>query len=177
LPWQLLSLLPRSRFPGKSPARKARPSSRQIRSGSRRTSGSALGLFFGRRSDEHGPFNRQLGRGLLQHDIRRCCFLGTTSFGSCRFAMSTALAPFFGMLLLQRLFAEKRWQGPGGAREPFSIIKKGRSPQGLTWLVQGPAPPGIPAGAPALAPPRGASRAYATHILAAQGPKTHVSSN
>ena len=30
LPWQLLSLLSRSRFPGKSPARKARPSSRQI---------------------------------------------------------------------------------------------------------------------------------------------------
>ena len=51
------------------------------------------GVLLLRRSAEHGgPLYREIGRGLLQHDIRRCCFLGTTSFGSCRFAMSTALA-------------------------------------------------------------------------------------
>ena len=94
------------------------------------------------------------------------------------FALSTSLA---SLLLLPRhmlkrlIFAEKCCAGAGGARAvSLASERTGAtrsslgSPKGL---------PGIPAGAPALAPPRGASRAYATHILAAQGLKTHVSSN
>ena len=66
------------------------------------------GVLLLRRSAEHGgPLYREIGRGLLQHDISCCCLLGSTSFGAGRSAMSTALASFlFGMLFaVQRLFA------------------------------------------------------------------------
>ena len=137
------------------------------------------GVLLLRRSAEHGgPLYRVIGRGLLQHDISCCCLLGSTSFGAGRSAMSTALASFlFGMLFaVQRLFAKRVNAPPGPCGHP-PPVKKDRSPQGLTSFVQGLPPPGSSGGAPALAPPRGASRAYATHILAAQGLKTHVSSN
>ena len=53
------------------------------------------GVLLLRRSAEHGgPLYREIGRGLLQHDISCCCLLGSTSFGAGRCAMSTALASF-----------------------------------------------------------------------------------
>ena len=53
------------------------------------------GVLLLRRSAEHGgPLYREIGRGLLQHDISCCCLLGSTSFGAGRSAMSTALASF-----------------------------------------------------------------------------------
>ena len=63
------------------------------------SAGSRSGVGLLRRSDEDGLFYRQLGRGLLQQDISRCCFPGATSFGSGRSAMSAALSAF-GMCFL-----------------------------------------------------------------------------
>ena len=37
---------------------------------------------------------RELGRGLLQHDISRCCLLGSTAFGTGIPRMSCSLASF-----------------------------------------------------------------------------------
>ena len=37
---------------------------------------------------------RELGRGLLQHDISRCCLLGSTSFGTGIPRMGSSLASF-----------------------------------------------------------------------------------
>ena len=116
----------------------------------------------------------------------RCCGSG--------FGPGCVLLPFLlaGVLQLQLPLARhprksaceaknvlccKRLQGPGGRVNELPSIRKCRGLHGLPWLVRGPAPPGSPAGAPALAPPRGASRAYGAHVLAAQGLKTHVSSN
>ena len=109
------------------------------------------GVLLLRRSAEHGgPLYREIGRGLLQHDISCCCLLGPTSFGAGRSAMSTALASFlFGAcFLLCKGCLQKgliRPQAPAGIPPPG---KKDRSPQGLTSLVQGLAPPGSSGGAP-----------------------------
>ena len=53
------------------------------------------GVLLLRRSAEHGgPLYRELGRGLLQHDISRCCLLGSTAFGTGIPRMSCSLASF-----------------------------------------------------------------------------------
>ena len=106
------------------------------------------GILLLRRSAEHGgPPYREIGRGLLQHDISCCCLLGSTSFGAGRSAMSTALASFlFGCAkegCLQKGLI--RPHAPAGIPPPG---KKDRSPQGLTSLVQGLTPPGSSGGAP-----------------------------
>ena len=77
------------------------------------------GVLLLRRSGS-GPLYREIGRGLLQHDISCCCLLGSTSFGAGRSAMSTALASFlFGMLFaVQRLFAKRVNAPPGPCRHP-----------------------------------------------------------
>ena len=160
---------------GESPTRSTRASSMQSRSGSR-----LLGARLLSRSAD-GPLFLSGSR-----QCSRCCGSG--------FGPGCVLLPFLlaGVLQLQLPLARhprksaceaknvlccKRLQGPGGRVNEPPSIRKCRSPHGLPWLVRGPAPPGSPAGAPALAPPRGASRAYGTHVLAAQGLKTHVSSN
>ena len=56
------------------------------------------GVLLLRRSAEHGgPLYRELGRGLLEHGISRCCLLGSTSFGTGIPRMSCSLPPFFGI--------------------------------------------------------------------------------
>ena len=90
------------------------------------------GVLLLRRSAEHGgPLYREIGRGLLQHDISCCCLLGSTSFGAGRSAMSTALASFlFGMLFaVQRLFAKRVNAPPGPCGHP-PPGKKGPEPPG-----------------------------------------------
>jgi hypothetical protein len=132
LPWQLLSLLSCLRF---SPLR-SKPLdvlARALAEGHSQAGGGGLeagdvvvssadarsGVGLLRRSDERGLFYRQVGRGLLQHDISRCCFLGTTSFGTGRYAMSAALSAFFfgiwDKIRRKMSFAEKGCRGLGPA--------------------------------------------------------------
>ena len=114
------------------------------------------GVLLFRRSAEHGgPLYREIGRGLLQHDISCCCLLGSTSFGAGRSAMSTALASFlFGMLFaVQRLFAKRVNAPPGPCGHP-PPGKKGPEPPG-PYFARSRAYPArkLGGGASASAPP------------------------
>ena len=91
------------------------------------------GVLLLRRSAEHGgPLYREIGRGLLQHDISCCCLLGSTSF-------STALASFlFGMLFaVQRLFAKRVNAPPGPCGHPFPRKKRTGAPRALLRSFKG----------------------------------------
>ena len=97
------------------------------------------GVLLLRRSAEHGgPLYREIGRGLLQHDISCCCLLGSTSFGAGRSAMSTALASFlFGMLFaVQRLFAKRVNAPPGPCGYPPPAKRTG-APRALLGSFEG----------------------------------------
>ena len=98
------------------------------------------GVLLLRRSAEHGgPLYREIGRGLLQHDISCCCLLGSTSFGAGRSAMSTALASFlFGMLFaVQRLFAKRVNAPPGPCGHPPPREKMTGVPRALIRSFKG----------------------------------------
>ena len=151
LPWQLLSLLSRSRFPGKSPARKARPSSRQIpiwispyeRLRARLVLRPADGLFFVSGGRQCSP----------------CC--GSGSGPGCLLLLFL-LAGVLQLQLLARHLRKSAFvkqkkdllgtKSPPLRPWPLPVRKATPTPKRPSGSPRGPRPP-LPAGAPAVAPP------------------------
>ena len=166
LPWQLLSLLSRSRFPGKSPARKARPSSRQIpiwispyeRLRARLVLRPADGLFRER---------RQAVQPVLRQRVRPRLPPSFSSSG--RPSAAAAACSAYGQISL----CEAKKKGILAKARGGPVGRNGQASAGQFGGLPGPARKGC--GGQHCSPPR--SGAYAELPMASQGLKWPISSS